>query len=93
MRGIDTIDSELGLLVAIRRMVSETEGRPPSTDYIEGCWTNGASGRELHNSRSDQPLHRRRLGRLSSSTHIDVLLDKRFADRAAPPAHRSAATG
>jgi hypothetical protein len=28
---IETIDSELRLLVAIRRMVRETEGRPPNT--------------------------------------------------------------
>jgi hypothetical protein len=30
------IDSELRLLLAIRRMVREEEGRPPSTDYIDG---------------------------------------------------------
>jgi hypothetical protein len=36
MRNIDTIDSEPGLLVAIRRMVREVEGRPPSTAYIDG---------------------------------------------------------
>jgi hypothetical protein len=29
MRDIDTIDGELRLLVAIRRMVCEAEGRPP----------------------------------------------------------------
>jgi len=31
MRDIETIDSELQLLVAIRRMVREEEGRTPST--------------------------------------------------------------
>jgi hypothetical protein len=28
--------SELRLLVAIRNLVREVEGRPPSTDYIDG---------------------------------------------------------
>jgi hypothetical protein len=32
---IETIDSELRLLVAIRRMVRETEGRPPNTARID----------------------------------------------------------
>jgi hypothetical protein len=35
VRVIDTIDSELGLLVAIRHMVREAEGGAPSTDYID----------------------------------------------------------
>jgi hypothetical protein len=35
MRDIDTIDTELGLLVAIRHMVRETEGRPPNTARID----------------------------------------------------------
>ena len=30
MRDIETIDSELGLLVAIRRMIREEEGRTPN---------------------------------------------------------------
>jgi hypothetical protein len=30
MRDIETIDGELRLLLAIRRMVREDEGRPPS---------------------------------------------------------------
>jgi hypothetical protein len=36
MRYIETIDSELGLLAAIRQMVREAEGRPPPTAYIDG---------------------------------------------------------
>ncbi len=32
MRDIETIDPELRLLVAIRHMVREAEGRPPSTN-------------------------------------------------------------
>jgi hypothetical protein len=36
VRDIETIDSELRLLVAIRRMVREVEGRPPSTARIDG---------------------------------------------------------
>lgn len=35
MRDIGTIDSELQLLVAIRRTVWEAEGRPPSTTHID----------------------------------------------------------
>jgi hypothetical protein len=35
MRDIETIDSELRLLVAIRRTVWEEEGRPPSTARID----------------------------------------------------------
>jgi hypothetical protein len=36
MRDIEVIDSELRLLLAIRRMVrEEEEGRPPSTEHID----------------------------------------------------------
>jgi hypothetical protein len=35
MRGIETIDSELRLVVAIRRMIREEEGRTPSTWHID----------------------------------------------------------
>ena len=35
MRDIEVIDSELRLLLAIRRMVREEEGRPPSTARID----------------------------------------------------------
>ena len=35
MRDIEIIDSELRLLLAIRRMVRESEGRPPSTARID----------------------------------------------------------
>jgi hypothetical protein len=35
MRDIETIDDELRLLLAIRRMVREAEGRPPSTTRID----------------------------------------------------------
>jgi hypothetical protein len=35
MRDIDTIDAELRLLLAIRHMVRETEGRPPGTVRID----------------------------------------------------------
>ncbi|WP_156767976.1 hypothetical protein [Mycobacterium sp. E1386] len=35
MRDLETIDSELRLLVEIRRTVSEEEGRPPSTERID----------------------------------------------------------
>jgi len=35
MRDIETIDSQLGLLLAIRQMVREIEGRPPSTARID----------------------------------------------------------
>jgi hypothetical protein len=34
MRDIEVIDSELRLLLAIRRMVREEEGRPPSTAAV-----------------------------------------------------------
>jgi hypothetical protein len=46
MRDIETIDSELRLLVAIRHTAREVEGRPPSTAYIDGCWMNAASWRD-----------------------------------------------
>jgi hypothetical protein len=36
MRDIDTIDSELGILVAICNMVRDVEGRPPSAACIDG---------------------------------------------------------
>jgi hypothetical protein len=36
VRDIETIDGGLGLLVAIRRMVREVEGRTPNTAYIDG---------------------------------------------------------
>ena len=35
MRDIEAIDSELGLLRAIRRMVREVEGQPPFTARID----------------------------------------------------------
>jgi hypothetical protein len=35
MRDIETIDSELRLLLAIRQMVREEEGRTPSTAHID----------------------------------------------------------
>ena len=35
MRDIETIDSELRLLLAIRRMVREEEGRPPNSARID----------------------------------------------------------
>jgi hypothetical protein len=35
MRDMEVIDSELRLLLAIRRMVREEEGRPPSTPRID----------------------------------------------------------
>ena len=35
MRDIEVIDSELRLLLAIRRMVREVEGGPPYTAYID----------------------------------------------------------
>jgi hypothetical protein len=35
MRDIETIDSELRLLLAIRGMVREVEGSPPSTARID----------------------------------------------------------
>ena len=41
MRDLGVIDSELQLLLAIRRMVREAEGRPPSTAPIERYWTSG----------------------------------------------------
>jgi hypothetical protein len=36
VRDIEVIDSERRLLLAIRRMVREEEGRPPSTARIDG---------------------------------------------------------
>ena len=36
MRNIQTIDGELGLLVAIRHMVREADGRSPGTAQIDG---------------------------------------------------------
>jgi hypothetical protein len=36
VRNIQTIDGELRLLVAIRRMVREADGRSPSTEQIDG---------------------------------------------------------
>ena len=35
VRDIEVIDSELGLLLAIRHMVRDEEGRPPSTARID----------------------------------------------------------
>jgi len=35
MRDIEVIDSELRLLLAIRRMVREEQGRPPNTARID----------------------------------------------------------
>jgi hypothetical protein len=35
MRDSETIESELRLLLAIRQMVHEEEGRPPSTAWID----------------------------------------------------------
>jgi hypothetical protein len=35
IRDIETIDCELRLLLAIRQMVQEEEGRPPNTRYID----------------------------------------------------------
>ena len=35
MRDIETIDSELGLLVAIGRMIGEEEGRTPNARRID----------------------------------------------------------
>jgi hypothetical protein len=35
MRDLEVIDSELRLLLAIRHMVREEEGRPPSTTHID----------------------------------------------------------
>ena len=35
MRDIETIDSELGLLLAIRHMAREAEGRTPNTARID----------------------------------------------------------
>jgi hypothetical protein len=35
IRDIDAIDSELQLLLAIRRMVRNEEGQPPSTVHID----------------------------------------------------------
>ena len=35
VRDIDTIDSELRLVVAIGHMVREAEGRPPNTAHID----------------------------------------------------------
>jgi hypothetical protein len=45
MRDIEVIDSELRLLLAIRRMVREAEGRSPSTAPID----------ELLDERADPP--------------------------------------
>jgi len=39
MRNIETIDSELRLLLAIRQMVREEEGRTPTTGHITSYWT------------------------------------------------------
>jgi hypothetical protein len=39
MRNIETIDSELRLLLAIRQMVREEEGRTPTTAHITSYWT------------------------------------------------------
>jgi hypothetical protein len=38
MRDIKVIDSELRLLLAIRYMVREAEGRRPSTTQIDDRW-------------------------------------------------------
>jgi hypothetical protein len=35
MRDLEVIDSELGLLLAIRRMAREAEGRTPNTARID----------------------------------------------------------
>jgi hypothetical protein len=45
MRDIEAIDSELGLLRAIRRMVREVEGQPPFTARIDALLDERASVR------------------------------------------------
>jgi hypothetical protein len=54
MRDIDTIDAQLRLLVAIRQMVREAEGRPPSSAHIDMLLDERRElAREFHNSRCD----------------------------------------
>jgi hypothetical protein len=43
-RDLEVIDSELRLLLAIRRMVCEEEGRPPSTARIDELLDERADG-------------------------------------------------
>jgi hypothetical protein len=43
MRDIEVIDSELGLLLAIRRMAREAEGRTPNTARIDALLDERAS--------------------------------------------------
>jgi hypothetical protein len=43
MRDLEVIDSELRLLLAIRRMVREEEGRPPNTARIDALLDERAS--------------------------------------------------
>jgi hypothetical protein len=56
MRDIETIDSELQLLVAIRRMVREEEGRTPSTRHIDQLLDEGAVATSV--ALSDQRIGR-----------------------------------
>jgi hypothetical protein len=43
MRDIDTIDSELHLVAALRRAARERGGPLPSIDVADDCWMNATS--------------------------------------------------
>jgi hypothetical protein len=51
VRDIETIDSELGLLVAICNMVREVEGRPPPTERIDELLDERMGRRAVANQR------------------------------------------
>jgi hypothetical protein len=43
MRDIETIDSELRLMAALRQAALGRSGRLPSIDVADACWMNAAS--------------------------------------------------
>jgi hypothetical protein len=56
MRDIESIDAELGLLLAIRRMAREAEGRTPNTALIDALLDKRSAAMVLNTTSA---LHRR----------------------------------
>jgi hypothetical protein len=56
MRDIETIDSELGLLVAIRRIIREEEGRTPNARRIDQLLDERAAAERQGSAGPDRPI-------------------------------------
>jgi hypothetical protein len=59
MRDIETIDSELGLLLAIRHMAREAEGRTPNTARIDALLDERSATMVLSTTVAGAAWHRR----------------------------------